>query len=182
LRSILNNLIARSFKSAGTSSKVYLHKHCIAHRDIKLDNLVVDRDFCLKIIDFDVAMQVKDEDDDCCGTKHWVAPGVEKSPLMYSPIKADRWSCGRVILYILDELGKEHELLRAIARKLEAHNPKQRPSLLEWHTWVAAPLQGVPNVGEVGERRAGQPRQDTIEVDGESMELPKAKKQRFTVR
>jgi len=34
----------------------YLHKFCIAHRDIKPESLVVDRDFCLKIIDFDVAM------------------------------------------------------------------------------------------------------------------------------
>ena len=29
----------------------YLHKHCIAHRNIKPDNLVVDQDFSLKMID-----------------------------------------------------------------------------------------------------------------------------------
>jgi serine/threonine protein kinase len=34
----------------------YLHKFCIAHRDIKPDNLVVDRNFLQEIIDFDVAM------------------------------------------------------------------------------------------------------------------------------
>jgi serine/threonine protein kinase len=58
----------------------YLHERGIAHRDIKPDNLVVDRDFCLKIIDFDVAMRVKDENeevDDQCGTEHWMAPEVE---------------------------------------------------------------------------------------------------------
>ncbi len=48
-----------------------LHEHRIAHRDIKPDNLVVDQNFCLKIIDFDIAMRVEDEDevDDKWGTK-----------------------------------------------------------------------------------------------------------------
>ena len=40
----------------------YLHKHCIAHGDIKPENLVVDTDYCLKIIDFDAATKINDED------------------------------------------------------------------------------------------------------------------------
>ena len=118
----------------------YLHMHCIAHRDIKPENLVLDGDFCLKIIDFDVAMQVEDEDEEVdgyCGTKYWMAPEVGKAPLMYSPIKADRWSCGQVILYLLDELGEEDHHLRAVARKLKVRNPKQRPSLPRWRIWVS---------------------------------------------
>ena len=161
----------------------YLHMHNIAHRDIKPDNLVVDKTFRLKIIDFDVATQVKDEDeevDDYCGTKYWIAPEVEKAQSMYSPIKADRWSCGQVILYLLDELKKTDNPLRAIARKLKARNPKQRPSLLEWRIWDGTP-QNIPDVGNVGERKVLQPRQDTIEVDGASTKPPKAKKQRLTV-
>jgi len=45
-----------------------------------LDNLLVDvdQDICLKIIDFDIAMQVKEEVDDQVGRKHWTAPEVEK--------------------------------------------------------------------------------------------------------
>ena len=76
----------------------YLHEFCIAHRDIKPDNPLVDQDFCLKIIDFDIAMRLKDEDeevDDQCGTKHWMAPEVGKK-LRYSPVKAGRmvmWAC-----------------------------------------------------------------------------------------
>ena len=82
---------------------MYLHKFRIAHRDIKPENLVVDsdRDFSLKIIDFDVAMRVEDENkvvEGQCGTEGWMAPEIEEKS-MYSPIKADRWSTGQVLLY-----------------------------------------------------------------------------------
>ena len=39
----------------------YLHEHNVAHRDIRPKNLVCDDDFRLKIIDFDIAMEVHDE-------------------------------------------------------------------------------------------------------------------------
>jgi serine/threonine protein kinase len=41
----------------------YLHEHRIAHRDIKPDNLLLSKNFCLKIIDFDLAIRVKDENE-----------------------------------------------------------------------------------------------------------------------
>ena len=47
---------------------------------------MVDQELCLKIIDFNIAMQLKDEDeevDDECGTKYWMAPEVEKKSTMY---------------------------------------------------------------------------------------------------
>ena len=50
---------------------VSLHEHRIAHRDVKWDNLV-DENFCLKTIDFDVAMRVEvegEEVDDLCEQK-----------------------------------------------------------------------------------------------------------------
>ncbi|KAI9511686.1 hypothetical protein F5148DRAFT_1009184 [Russula earlei] len=154
----------------------YLHEHCIAHRDIKPDNLLVDQDFCVKIIDFDLAMPVKGEDeevDDEYGTKHWMAPEIGKS--MHSPIKADRWSCGRVIIHLLDTLKKEDKRLKAIARKLMAHDPNQRPSLLEWRMWFARPILDVANVA--AEIKARRPCPDAI---GGNTEPPQAKKQRLT--
>jgi len=147
----------------------YLHELCIAHGDIKPDNLVVDQDFCSKIIDFDIAMQLKDEDekvDDECGTKHWMAPEV-KTSTTYSPIRADRWSCGRVLLYLLDELETDDERLRAIGSKLKVHNPNQRPSLLKRHSWHPVPLLNMGNI----ERKASRPQQDSM--------APNAKKQRL---
>ncbi|KAI0254080.1 hypothetical protein BJV78DRAFT_1188482 [Lactifluus subvellereus] len=123
-------------------------------------------------------MQVNDEDEEAdaqCGTKQWMAPEVEKKSSTYSLIKADRWSCGSVLLYLLDELRKENKLLRAIARELKAHNPKQQPSLLEWHGWFAATLLDVANVRKGGERKPSLPRQDTME----NTKPPNARKQRL---
>jgi serine/threonine protein kinase len=153
----------------------YLHKFCIAHRDIKPENLVVDWGFCLKIIDFDYAMEVIDEDEVVngqCGTKGWMAPETEKS--MYSPIRADRWSTGRVLLYLLNKFRKEDTVLRTIALKLTTHNPELRSSMLQ----VAASLSDAANVAV--ERKATRSLQDTVEVDGENAMPPRVKKQKLS--
>ena len=117
----------------------YLHEHKIAHRDIKPDNLVGDRHFILKIIDFDLAIKVRDENTEIveyCGTQGWTAPeigGQDGPAAMYSPIKADRWSCGRVLLHhIMVGMARtgDHRLLN-FANELMAKDPQQRPSLLD---------------------------------------------------
>ena len=105
-----------------------------------------------------------------CGTSSWTAPEIEKS--MYSLIKADRWSTGRVILYPLNELRKENAVLRMTGRKLTVDNPEQCPSMLE----VAARLPGV--VAVAAERKASRSLQDSVEVevDEENAMLPMMKK------
>ena len=152
----------------------FLHERFIAHRDIKPDNLVVDQDFSLKIIDFDIAIQLKDEDekvDDECGTQYWMAPEVDKTSTRYSPIRADRWSCGRVLLYLLDELKIDDSRLKAIGRNLKVHDPNQRPSLLEWKSWLPVPPS---NMG-----KASRPRQDSMVANEGDTTAPNAKKQRL---
>jgi len=141
----------------------YLHKFCIAHRDIKPDNLVVDMNFSLKIIDFDFAMRVESEDevvDGQCGTEGWMAPEMEKS--RYSPIKADRWSTGQVLLYLLNRFRKENKVLRT-TRKLTAYNPEQRLSMLQ----VIPSLSDVANIAV--DRKASRSLEDTMEVDRENV-------------
>ena len=153
----------------------HLHNYKIAHRDIKPGNLVRDQDFNLKIIDFDIAIRVDDENTETegyCGTEGWTAPEIGKedtSTMAYSPIKADRWSCGRVILRHLIvgvTVGKGVRHLSEFANRLMANDPQQRPSLLEWPKFLATPL--ITTVPGRSRRR--------IET---SVKLPDAKKRRF---
>ena len=160
----------------------YLHEHGVAHRDIKPHNLVCDGDFRLQIVDFDIAIRVEDENteiDEYRGTENWTAPemGKEEGPTpMYSPIKADRWSCGRVLLrHIM--VGKGDKRLSKFADQLMANDPQERPSLFEWGQWFAPSPNKDLNPGEK-ETRA---RQDVMEVDGEDMKPPDAKKPRHAV-
>ena len=41
------------------SSVSYMHSNGIAHRDLKLENIMFDKDFNLKLIDFGFAIQCK---------------------------------------------------------------------------------------------------------------------------
>lgn len=115
----------------------YLHEHKIAHRDIKPANLVYDSYFRLQIIDLDVAIKVEDENtetDKYRGTRGWTAPemGTGDGPRQrYSPIRADRWSCGRVILRHIMVAGRVNRL-SAFANLLMVDDPQQRPSLIEY--------------------------------------------------
>ncbi|KAI0286164.1 kinase-like domain-containing protein, partial [Russula brevipes] len=76
---------------------MFLHRYNVAHRDIKPENLVYTDTFRVQIIDFELAIRVQGEDD--VGTDDYRAPETygKGRPKPYSPIRADRWSCGRVV-------------------------------------------------------------------------------------
>ena len=183
--------------SRGTSGRVqlglglikglaYLHEHKIAHRDVKPDNLVCDKYFRLQIIDFDIAIQVQDENTEIGeyrGTEGWTAPemGTGDGPTqMRSPIKADRWSCGRVLLYITPKImiQKEHKRHLSFIVSLVANDPQRRPSLLEWSN-PASPCSDGQRRRSQRLRERGVTRKNMAEVDGKSMKPPNAKKPRL---
>ncbi|KAJ8520606.1 hypothetical protein ONZ45_g2586 [Pleurotus djamor] len=113
----------------------FLHDHMVAHCDLKPANLLLTGSFHLKVIDFDLALRVKDEDEeinDACGTEGWVAPEIQEKR-SHSPIKSDRWACGAIILHIHDHCRQtEPSDLRLFAKQLMLDSPNQRPPLSEW--------------------------------------------------
>ena len=72
----------------------FLHNKKILHRDIKPDNLMINKNGYLKIIDFGISKELKDKDITftICGTPHYLAPEVIMGKgYSYS---SDYWSVG----------------------------------------------------------------------------------------
>ncbi|KAJ1735837.1 hypothetical protein LPJ61_000343 [Coemansia biformis] len=82
----------------------YLHTSNIVHRDLKLENLLLDRNRNIKITDFGFANQFRGPGDDLmstsCGSPCYAAPELVVSDGPYVGTAVDIWSCG-VILYAM---------------------------------------------------------------------------------
>jgi MAP/microtubule affinity-regulating kinase len=80
----------------------YLHEHNIAHRDLKLDNVLLDMSTnAIKLIDFGFSTRVvKDQPQKMfCGTPNYMAPEITQKK-EYSGMKTDVWALG-VLLFVL---------------------------------------------------------------------------------
>ena len=77
----------------------HMHRNGIAHRDLSLENVLVnDNDEC-QICDFGLVASIPSVCADCVGKTLYMAPEVVAG-MQYNPEKADSWSLG-VILFIL---------------------------------------------------------------------------------
>ena len=77
-----------------------MHARSIAHRDIKLENVLVDtRDMTLKVADFGYAAQGTQQLSSYRGTFTYMAPEIKEGQV-YDGQKADLFSAG-VVLFIL---------------------------------------------------------------------------------
>ncbi len=97
----------------------YLHSQNIAHRDVKIDNMLLDKNKDLKLIDFGLSTKYTDDSllDQPCGTVVYAAPEVLEGK-EYHGMLADVWSSGIVLFGMLsgylpfsdkdDEVNKQH--------------------------------------------------------------------------
>jgi len=110
-RSKLNELVAKFIFKQLAESVYYIHSQGFCHRDIKLDNILLDIDnhikvslssyICKKLCDFGVSTQFKKGDvlKDLCGTPAYIAPEILKGN-GYDGFISDIWSMGGNYYYV----------------------------------------------------------------------------------
>ena len=98
-RSKLTETVAKFIFKQIILALQYIHSHNIVHRDIKLDNILIDLDNNIKICDFGVSKILKKGElmFDQCGTPTYIAPEILKN-MGYEGFGVDIWSAG-VVLY-----------------------------------------------------------------------------------
>lgn len=101
-RNKLNEVVSRYIFKQIILALQYTHSQNIIHRDIKLDNILLDIHNNIKICDFGVGKQVKSRKEilyDQCGTPAYIAPEILKGS-GYEGSPVDIWSAG-VVLYAM---------------------------------------------------------------------------------
>jgi len=79
----------------------YLHENNICHADLKLENILIDKNKNIKLTDFNLAYEFKEGEQNNlrCGSLEYAAPEIILGKVHY-PCPSDVWALG-VILYIL---------------------------------------------------------------------------------
>lgn len=100
-RTKLNEVIAKFIYKQIINGIRYIHSKNVIHRDIKLDNILIDINSNIKICDFGVAKKYKKNDffNDQCGTPAYIAPEIFRGQGYEGP-PTDIWSSG-VVLYTM---------------------------------------------------------------------------------
>ena len=100
-RTKLTETVAKFIFKQIILSLKYIHNNNIVHRDIKLDNILIDIDNNIKICDFGVSKFFKKDDIilEQCGTPAYMAPEILKNK-GYKGEEIDIWSSG-VVLYAM---------------------------------------------------------------------------------
>jgi len=115
---------ARSLVAQICNALEYLHSLNVVHRDLKLENLLLDKSGeVVKLVDFGFAVKLQSKDQRLkvfCGTPSYMSPEIV-SGKEYSGFCADIWALGVLIFVLL--LGRfpfkaqtEHELFQKIRR------------------------------------------------------------------
>ncbi|KAI7898141.1 kinase-like domain-containing protein [Cokeromyces recurvatus] len=118
------------------SSVYYMHQQNIVHRDLKLENILLDRHGNIIVTDFGFANQFTKKTGDLmstsCGSPVYAAPELVMTGKSYSGKGVDIWSCG-IILYAMlcgylpfddDNQNPNSENIGRLYRYIVANKPK----------------------------------------------------------
>jgi len=95
----LPELLARTMFHQLIEAISYLHRRNVAHMDLKVDNLLIDENFKLKLIDFDLSQSLDSAFLEARGTPGYRAPEV-KNGICGNLTAADVYAAG-VVLFIM---------------------------------------------------------------------------------
>ena len=161
---------------------LFCHEKKVVHRDVKLQNVLVDHNYHIKLIDFGLSavcnkVEEMEKLDRLCGSPFYVPPELYDGH--YDGTKTDVWSLG-ILLYVLTAKkfpydNKERDLLKLansvkrdpfempicsdelkdVLRRMLEKNPAKRVSLeeLKRHPWFSQKQKrGTPDIGRVSEK------------------------------
>ena len=169
-RGHLHEAVAQRFFIDFTKAMISCHGAGIVHRDLKCENLLLDRNYRIKVSDFGFATKVNGQNlETYCGSYAYAAPEVILGT-PYDGEKSDIWSMG-VILYamvvgrlpfkdtdvktLLSEIGRNltfpaqvTEECRSLIRSTLTFNQHDRPTLLciQQHQWVTKIFESAPDL------------------------------------
>ncbi|XP_060583592.1 cAMP-dependent protein kinase catalytic subunit PRKX-like isoform X1 [Ruditapes philippinarum] len=94
-----SNTMANFYASEIVSALEYLHSRSIVYRDLKPENLLLDRDGHLKITDFGFAKKLLDRTWTLCGTPEYLAPEIIQSKGYNKAV--DWWALGILLFEMI---------------------------------------------------------------------------------
>lgn len=132
-RTYIEEALAKKWFCQLTSAMAYLHRRGVAHRDLKIENILIDEDQNIKLCDFGFSKVCQQNgtqgpnSDTFCGSLGYCAPEIlQRTP--YNPWKTDIWSLG-VVLYKMviggmpfgegNDLGSIRKIAKAQTQLLE---------------------------------------------------------------
>ncbi|RWR88852.1 CBL-interacting serine/threonine-protein kinase 7-like protein [Cinnamomum micranthum f. kanehirae] len=132
--------VARRYFQQLVSALHFCHSNGVAHRDVKLENLLLDQEGNLKVSDFGLSALTEQLKDGllhtACGTPAYTAPEVIRRK-GYDGTKADAWSCG-IILFVLlaGFLPFDDANIAMMYRKIQRKE-------LEFPPWFSRPIRWI---------------------------------------
>ena len=141
---------ARGFMNQMLAGVAHCHKRGVAHRDLKLENVLLTREGVVKVIDFGLShVYPKDADGrldrstalrECCGSKSYAAPEV-LAQRGYDGFAADVWSLGVCLFAMVSGFFPLDEATPKDWRhaKLLEHQAKGRSTVKSVYGWYKRP-------------------------------------------